>query len=199
MIPDTRIAPANSQLYQLLLRTTGISNRRPDAPREVKFVGGAIRWKAPADVTPVTHYCIRIDQDGGVPDMVVPVGTQWMPVPQGTKAWVSAFNYINRLESAKIAVDLSNGSSVTSLSVELPTGVGPNTVDLPAGTTNALLVVEIMNNAAGDGTIEWGTNVRPDTPAKISETASSLNRFLFWWRTEDSEWAILSQWLEFEA
>jgi len=188
------------ELRRQLARVTGISPRRPDAPREVKFLAGAVRWTEPADKSPVTHYGVRIDHDGGEPDAVYPVGTRWVPVPQGTTAFVSSLNFVTGLESAKVAVSIAQEAigNQKSLQIVLPEvteeSPAPTLVEFPAGQQDDLLVVAVHQNEAGDNGIEWGETFDQSTPVEISDEPDSITRFVFWWNNIVGLWQPLAQW-----
>lgn len=193
---QSRIAPANPELYRLLLRTSGYSPRRPDPPQEVQYVNGCLRWKEPADRSPVTHYIVRIDSDGSDPSMVVPVGSTWIPIPPGVKAFVSSWNSVTRIESSKAAVDVSGRQQEQdSLKVALPAGVHETEISFADGSEDSLLVVEITQNSTGEGTIVWGDNFDASTPTDLTKVADEVTRFTFWW---DSKWKLISRWPVFD-
>lgn len=191
---------SSEEQRRLLARVGRLTTRRPDPPRDVRYKNGAVFWTPPADMSIVTHYCIRIDDDAADPSAVLSAGSRWTPVPSARMVFVSSLNFNNRLESARIKVNVtsntSTGGSVTSIFVDLDPGASTTNITADDGVADALLVVKVKNNPTGEGLITWDTNFQANTPALIPEYPNGTARFLFWWDVDESVWAPLSQWLD---
>lgn len=191
---------SSEEQRRLIARVGRLTTRRPDPPRDVRYKNGAVTWTPPSNMSIVTHFCVRIDDDAALPSAVLSAGSTWTPVPSARMVFVSSYNDNNRLESARIKVDVvggaSGGGSVTSLVVTLDPGASTTNITADDGVAGALLVVKVKNNPTGEGLITWDANFRSDTPTQIPEYADGTGRFLFWWDVDDSKWSILSQWLD---
>jgi hypothetical protein len=169
--------------YRLLLRSTGVTNRRPDPPRDVRYGNGFIRFSPPRRTEGVSHYVIRIDRDNGPPDLVVAVGTSTIAIPPGDSCSVSSFSMSVQLESSRVTVPI-NGSSSSSgvavvVSITLAAGAVAQDISVTVGSAGQLLALQIINNAVGNGVAEAGDSFEEGTLLDITDYADSVNRFLF--------------------
>ena len=181
-----QVDPSIYNLHQQFYRANDITPRRPLAPREVRYGNGFVRWAAPPKGIPFTHYGIRIDHDGGIPDIVVPFGCRFTAVPPGKKAWVSSYNAQSELESPRVEVPISagsgSGSGLTTISITVAAGTASTEIVVDGAIP--FLALQIINNATGEGRITWGENFEEGLDTDISDYEGSINRFLFVWRED---------------
>ena len=114
------IATTDSPLQRLLYRATGISQKRPQPPRQIEYdsATGMLKWLAPRDTTGITHYRVRVNTDTGNPHIEVPAGQLSAVIPVASTAWISAYNSISGLESIKASgITLSIVSGDASVTI----------------------------------------------------------------------------------
>ncbi len=191
MIADHRIIQAPRGTYNLLLRATGLSGRRPEPPREVRYESGFIRFSQARDEDRFALYAIRIDRDSGPPDIVVPAGTRIVAVPSGTRAWVTTVR--NGIESAPSTVPMTAVVTSGAMFEEITMAPGSASVEVTAADGSydgQLFFLQINNNAAGDAVFTWGPNFEAGLAVDLSAYNGSINRWIFAWK--QGEWRLWS-------
>lgn len=104
---------SETRVRNLVVRATGITTRRPRAPRELSYdeTLGLLSWKAPADRGfPFTHYRIRVDTDGGEPDFELSAGQTSLQFRGSAAIYLSTYNSTNGLESTKVTITVTASS-----------------------------------------------------------------------------------------
>lgn len=105
----------NNPTERLVRRTAIISPRRPGAPRELRYDSASklLTWTEPADKsTPFSHYRVRLDTDDGAPAFEVGAGQTSAVIYSAMQAFVSTYNDISRIESARVKLLLDAGAEV---------------------------------------------------------------------------------------
>jgi hypothetical protein len=205
---STRKEQARTATERAALRMLQVSNRRPDPPRELRFVDNLLSWLAPPNTTNITHYRIRIDQDGGAPDYEVSAGQRSLQLFRGDTFTVSSYNAISGLESRRVGFGAAYGQDGNQ---QVIPPVPPDSQFLYFTALTAVLsdpndfglrfwiVKAFYNSTIADitGVAVYCANPTTADPVKVGEgPCSSSGSYDYWFAQEvPAETAAITVWL----
>lgn len=176
---------------RLTARVTGLSQRRPEAPRNFRGRSpGVLSWTAPPPTAPpYSHYRIRIDTDAGNPAYELSSGHTEIQILRGSRFVISTYNQANGLESSKVylnynaAGDITTGGTIQTeeLQVTAETTLSASSTQIPCNPTptpGVRLVWYIAQDATGGREITWASCYK-NAPIDIDGTASTLSVIAF--------------------
>ncbi len=184
---------------RLTARVTGLSQRRPEPPRNFRGESpGRLSWTAPPPTAPpYSHYRIRVDRDNGEPHYQVSSGQGEIQILYGSRFVLSTYNEANGLESAKVylnynaAGDITSGGTTQSEDLQVTSNktLAASTTQIecnPSPQPGPRLVWNIAQDATGGREITWASCYK-NAPVDIDGTPNTLTVVGFVARTDPSD------------
>lgn len=187
---NTESRRSADQVQRTLMRATKMVARRPDPPRDLRFAGGILSWKAPRDTSAVTHYRVYADDDQ-VPAREVSMGqTQIADYMSAANVLVSSYNAITGMESAKVelgaAVSPARQPGTIVQNVSLSSSL--TTIEPSETAVDGMsLTVFIEQDATGGRQVTWSSDFKLAT-VDIDTTPSTVSVFRFTGRSDKKWW-----------
>lgn len=184
---------------RLTARVTGLSQRRPEAPRNFRGRSpGVLSWTAPPPTAPpYSHYRIRIDTDAGNPAYELSSGHTEIQILRGSRFVISTYNQANGLESSRVylnynaAGDITTGGTTQTEEQQVTADItlSAATTQIPCNpspTPGIRLVWYIAQDATGGREITWASCYK-NGPTDIDPAASTLTAVSFVARIDPSD------------
>lgn len=184
---------------RLTARVTGLSQRRPEPPRNFRGQSpGWLSWTTPPPTAPpFSHYRLRIDHDDGAAEYELPSGHLGIQILRGSRFVLTTYNEANGLESARVYLNYNAAGDITTggttqteeLQVTAETTLSTSTTQIPCNPTptpGVRLVWYIAQDATGGREITWASCYK-NAPTDIDGTASTLSVVAFVSRVDPAD------------